>query len=73
MTDKARTITKQQSLQVEGLLALARRHKDIVNECEESLKEILEPDEEYGHSGDAIWADYPAKTLINKTNCTVVK
>lgn len=71
MKEVKRKITKAQSLQVEGLLVVARRHKKMVDECEAALKEILEPDEEWGHSGDAIWNDYTGSELISKTNCIV--
>lgn len=72
---KTKVITHAQYLQVEGLLALARSHKKIVDSCEAALNEMLEPEvEEYcGHTGDAIWSDYPATKLLKLTGVTVKK
>ncbi len=68
-----RILTRAQELQVYGLLALAHKHKKIVDDCQEALKDIVEPDDEYGdHSGDTIWGDGSVEELLKKTNCVVL-
>lgn len=69
---EARTITRNQYLQVEGLLVLAQRHKKTVDECVDALTAMLEPGVEFAHSGDAVWEEYSAVELLEKIGITVV-
>lgn len=68
---EARTITRQEYLQVEGLLALAARHKKTVDGCVDALTAMLEPGIEFAHSGDAVWEGYSAAELLEKTQTAV--
>ena len=73
-TETKRVITPEQRISVYGLLALAKQHKEIADQCEAALQQIVEPDLEDpwgGHSGDAIWSEYSAEELLRKTGCVV--
>jgi hypothetical protein len=67
-------ITKEEYLQLVGLLTLARQHKKMVDEIEEAMKQVIGEEADYGHCGDAIWENdgtYTANDLLKKLKIKV--
>ena len=72
MSEKKRKITRDQRLQVIGLLTVAQQQMRAVVATEAALAELLDDLPDGGHCGDAIWSEYTADTLLQKLNVTVV-
>lgn len=60
-------LKRSEYLQLVGLLALAQTYVRQVNEIEQAVCKIVgEKPDAMGHSGDAIWSNYTADTLLEK-------
>lgn len=50
------TISKNEYLQLVGLLALAHKYKKMCDDAQQAMEDIIGEDNEVGsHSGDMIW------------------
>lgn len=77
------TITRSQYLQLTGLLVLAKRHHDSLKDIEKALYAItqernhdgtlMNPQQDMGHTSDALWSDYSADELMGKLDLAVEK
>ncbi len=47
-------VSKKEYLQIVGLLALADKHMNMVDDIQNALREIVGEKEEWGHCGDAV-------------------
>ncbi len=55
-------ITKNEYLQLEGLMSVAHRAANLSNECEALMAEIIDYESDFGGAhllGDEIWEDRP--------------
>jgi len=60
----AKTITKQQYLQLAGLLTLAERYTGELEEIERAAMEITGEDDEWGHTSDAVYGTRSIAELL---------
>lgn len=69
------TITRNEFLQLEGILALAKRLQDQAAELKAAACELTGEDaEEWGHTSDAVYSDgTTAAQLIKKMGIKVLK
>jgi hypothetical protein len=71
-------ISYEEYLKVHGLLAMGHEWMNKVNDAEQALGQMLEP-QDYpptgsgsgGHCGDAIWSPYGADELLRKLEISV--
>lgn len=63
-------VNKKEYFQIVGLLALAEKYTKVIDDIQESLREITDEKEEFGwgHCGDAIYDDKlrNAESLLKK-------
>lgn len=67
------SITRNEYLQLEGLVALARRHYKVVNQCEAAINELLGAEEDDLGVGDVVYGDREIKWLLERQNLKVPK
>jgi len=76
--EKQRTVTKNQLLMIEGLLAMRNEVKKQFEWIEKTIAEIVqEPEDDYGdyygHVSDYMWEDTGAKKLLKDLDIKVVE
>lgn len=64
------TITKNEYLQLVGLLTLAKKHNQVLRDISQSAA-LITGDEEHGHTDDAIYCDYPVEDLLKLAKITI--
>jgi hypothetical protein len=67
----AKTITKQQYLQLAGLLTLAERYNGELEEIKHAAMEITGDADEYGHTSDAVFGERAIVDLLRLLKITV--
>jgi hypothetical protein len=65
------TITRNEYLQLVGLLTVAKRHTAMLREIIPAVREIIGEQDDRGHSEDAVWGDYSPEELLEKMEITV--
>jgi hypothetical protein len=66
-----KTITKNERLQLVGLLALATKHNAFIGALKDAAYEITGEEDDCGHTSDAIYSDYSADELLRKLEIKV--
>lgn len=56
-SDQKKTITKAQHLQLVGLLALAKRHNERLDDIRRAVAEIIREEDDHGHASDIVYGD----------------
>ena len=63
---KKATVARDEYLQLMGLLVLAKKHQAIMDDLEESVREITGEEGASGHSSDAVFDHHDADELLRK-------
>lgn len=66
-----KTISRSQHLQLVGILTLAKRYRELMDDLTRAALSITKEGEECGHTNDAIWSDYTADELLERLHITV--
>jgi hypothetical protein len=66
-----KTVTKSEYLQLVGLLTLAKKHNEWLEDLRVAALAITQEADEHGHTGDAVYGDYSADMLLDRLNITV--
>ncbi len=67
-----KTINQSEYLQLMGLLVLAKRHNDALNQIVDAVRAITGEEDDMGHSSDAVYSDYSADELLKKLDIRVI-
>ena len=65
-----RTITRQEYLQLEGLIALSNRHVRVVEQCSSAMNEMLGTKDDDAVA-DVIYGDRNAAWLLDRHHITI--
>ena len=66
-----KAITKNEYLQLIGLMTIARQYYKKQADCEQAMADIFESDETYGHWTDAIWDGATVDNLLKRMKVEV--
>ncbi len=66
------SVRRSEYLQLVGLLLLANRHNDALQNIEDAIAEIT-GEGPGSHSADAVYCNYSAEKLLNKLNITIAE
>lgn len=69
----AKTISKEQYLQLIGLLAVAEKHNGMLESILEAVREITGEEDKFGHSADMIYGSTTLDNALEYLDITVLK
>ena len=69
----SKTISKEQHLQLIGLMAIGKHHNDMLESIVKSVREITGEKDEFGHSADMIYGSTTLANALEYLDITVQK